>query len=768
MTGQGGSGVVVTAYSSNGTAFGTTLANAGSNDTFIVKYNTSGTVQWVARVASSTTEVGYGVAVDSSGNVYVTGIGGTTLTTAYNANGTAFATTIPLNANGNSYLVKYDTNGTVQWVTYVSASNGRDVAVDSSGFVYLTGITATLSTIFNVGGTTFGTVSASSTDTFVVKYTSAGRAVWSATIVSGSATGPGDIAYNIVTDSLGSVYLAGTFGNLPNAPMTVSNGDGSPDIIALGTFAIVKFDTNGIAQWTQPLNGMTSAYGVSTSSTGDVYIVGATASGTMQIMNGDGTPYTILKAIGGQDAFVAKLSSTATPQWAALLTSPVTDAGYAIALDSSANLYVTGQSGGIMTVYNSSGTAFATTLANSGPNDAMLIKYDSSGSVQWIARVASSLNDIGFSIATDSSGNVFVSGQGGNQTLFFYNANGTSFGSLVSQGGDAFVAKYNSSGAVQWIARVASTIQDFGYGLATDSSGSLYIAGGQASGAGIVAYNSNGTSFSPTLPGAGGGDAFIGKYDTSGNVQWLSRIASTGLDLGYGVATSGSLAYVVGQTGAGVTTTAYNADGTAFGTTLATLGSSDAFLIAYDTTTGFVSWVARMGSTGADIGYGVATDSSGNVYVAGSYGATFTAYSSNGVAFGTTLTYAGSTTDAFLAKYNSSGTVQWVARVSYGNSSDIAYTVCTDSAGNVYLGGQTGVTVVAYNADTTFFGSSATQYVGTGVIPFIVKYNSSGVVQWVSSMTGGGNNIRGIVADSSSNLYVVGSLAVSTFVAGST
>ena len=175
-----------------------------------------------------------------------------------------------------------------------------------------------------------------------------------------------------------------------------------------------------------------------------------------------------------------------------------------------------------------------------------------------------------------------------------------------------------------------------------------------------------------------------------------------------------------------------------------------------------------MGGTGIDNAFSIAIDPSGNLYVAGSYAALMTFYNANGTSFGTTLANTGGT-DTFLAKYDSTGTVLWVARVAY-TAADIAYGVQTDSGGNVYIAGQSTTLAVAYNADTTLFGSSVPPFLTGGTVSTsIVKYDSSGVVQWIStSHGGGGSTLRGIDLDSSDNLYATGTFTTSTLLPSST
>lgn len=775
VTGSGGTGVTVTAFSSNGVAFGTTLPNSGSTDAFLVKYNSSGTVQWVARIASTAADAGRGIATDSSGSVYVAGITGTAITTAFNSDGTAFGTTLPAFVSGNCFLVKYNSNGFVQWIARVGGGSAFAVCTDTSGNVFFAGTTGATATIYNRNDVLFETLNTiGAADAWLVKYNTNGFPQWVVQIGSSA----NEVTGNVATDSAGNVYFSGSFGtgtSLALPRFTIYDATSTVFATAYGSFGLVKYDPDGIPKWFQSLNDAGTANDVAVTTIGDAYITGF-GGAAMRVLNSDFTPYKVLNSVGGgQDAFIVKQSQSGVPQWAATLSSTGSDTGFGVATDTGNNIIVCGQGGAgvVTTVYNADGTAFGTTIPVAGAqSEAILAKYNSSGSVQWVARVSSTQIDIGNSVATDSSGNIYVTGQGGaGAVITAFNSDGTAFGTTLANAGgnDAFIIKYNPSGVVQWVARIASTGNDIGFAIATDSAGNVVVAG-QGGNAVVTAFSSNGVAFGTTLANDGAGDAFLVEYDTNGIVQWVARVGSTQADIGFGLAvdgTSGQI-YITGQSGTGVTVTAYNANTTAFGTTLASAGSTDVFLIAYNTS-GAVQWVARMGSAAADTGRAVTTDSSGNVYVAGFYGGTFTAFSSNGVAFGTTLTSTGSV-EAFLVKYSSSGIVQWVAQM-VGTGTDIGFAVRTDSAGDVYVSGQATTVLVAYNSNGTFFGSGGLQssLTGGGIYSFVVKYSSSGSVQWVSAAYGGGTaTIRGLAIDSANSLYTTGLFTSSTFVPSTT
>jgi hypothetical protein len=97
-----------------------------------------------------------------------------------------------------------------------------------------------------------------------------------------------------------------------------------------------------------------------------------------------------------------------------------------------------------------------------------------------------------------------------------------------------------------------------------------------------------------------------------------------------------------------------------------------------------VLWAAQIAGTSSDYGYGVATDSSGNVFVTGVYSAALTLYNTGGTT-GATLAFTNAT-DAFIAKYSSTGTVLWAAQIA-GTGSDYGQAVATDPSGNVVVTG---------------------------------------------------------------------------------
>ena len=173
-----------------------------------------------------------------------------------------------------------------------------------------------------------------------------------------------------------------------------------------------------------------------------------------------------------------------------------------------------------------------------------------------------------------------------------------------------------------------------------------------------------------------------------------------------------------------------------------TSGTTRDIFVAKLNSSGVVQWVYTAGGTGADRGRKIALDSSGNIYVAGYY--------ENTVDFGGGNITSNGSWDAYLLKLNSSGTFQWVK--SYGASNnDLGRDVAIDSNDNIYLTGN-------FRGTVDFGGGDVSSNPSTNAYIFLVKFNSSGVFQWVYTAGGTGvDDVRSLGLDSSDNPYITGS-----------
>jgi hypothetical protein len=458
------------------------------------------------------------------------------------------------------------------------------------------------------------------------------------------------------------------------------------------------------------------------------------------------------RSVVGNAGGLGQTATATSNGWAAQIAGSVNDVGFGVATDSTGNVFVTGQYQSALTLYNTGGGT-GTTLTVTGGYDAFLAKYSSAGSVVWATRIAGTgtSNEIGFGVATDSSGNVFVTGQ--YQTaLTLYNTGGGTGATLAFTGGsDVFLAKYSSAGSVVWATRIAGSTNDGGQGVATDSSDNVFVTGYYT--AALTLYNTGGGT-GATLAFTGSVAVFLAKYSSAGSVVWATRITgTTGSSSDYGNAVATDLSGNVFVTGyySGVLTLYNTGGGT--GATL-TWTSLDCFLAKYSSA-GSVVWATRIASGDINVGQGVATDSSGNVFVTGYYGAALTLYNTGG-GTGTTLTVTGGY-DVFLAKYSSAGSVVWATRIAGTTTSgDISTALATDSSGNVFVTGYYGAALTLYN---TGGGTGATlAYIG-GNDAFLAKYSSAGSVLWATRIAGtttGNDQGYGLATDSSGNVFVTG------------
>ena len=765
----------MTVYNADATAFGTTLANAGSNDAFVTVYNSSGVVQWVARLVGTSAENATCVKVATDGSIIVGGSYTSNPMTAYNANGTAFGTTLSYSGtNNDSFLAKYSSSGTVQWIAKIAGAAQETITsltLDSSNNICVVGFYASApSTAYNASGTAFGTTISNplygtSTQSFIAKYDISGNVLFYTKI--GGSSGLDAYINGITTTSDNGFAITGS---CSGSALTLYNADGS----AFGTtFAtsgsndtfVAKYNNSGVAQWIARIGESTGsdwASGICCLADGGIVVTGYWPAGALLLYNADGTTFgTALASPQNNDVFIAKYNSAGVVQWGAKLGGAgITghDYGYALCAMADGGFAVAGYyASNPLTAYSADGNAFSTTLANSGSNDAFIAKYNSSGYVQCVANFSGSSDDQAVALASCPDGDVVV---GGTFTSASLGLQGASRALTLVGGNDGYVAKYGlkgaplplTSGTVQWVARLGGSGSDLGYSVTSTSDGGVVVIGNYASSP-LTAYHANGTAFGTTFATAGGSDVFVAKYTSSGTVLWVAHLGGTLADAGNAVtSTSDGGIVVIGNFNSNPFTS-YHANGTAF-SSIGNWGVStgDVFVIKY-TSSGTVLWIATVAGTGYDFGYGVTSTSDGGIVVTGNYLSNpLTAYHANGTAFGTTLANAGGN-DAFVAKYTSSGTVSWVARIA-GTSTDSGIAVTSTSDGGILVvGNHISTTLTAYHADGTAFGTTLANYTGTDAL--IAKYTSSGTVSWVAVVAGTGNDYSNAVTSTSDGGIVV-------------
>ncbi len=315
-----------------------------------------------------------------------------------------------------------------------------------------------------------------------------------------------------------------------------------------------KYNSDGTAAWVHQLgsSAIDIAGAVAAAASG-VYVAGST-EGVLPGQTG----------AGGPDAFLRKYDRAGAVAWTLQFGTPAGDSALAVAADPS-GVYVAGGTGG---------TFPGQTRA--GDYDAYLQKYDPNGTLVWTRQFGTVAGDDARAVAADGSG-AYVAGL----------TTGTFPGQTSAGGADAYLQKYDQDGTLIWTRQFGTSGTDEPRGLAADGSGA-YVAG----------------LTDGTLPGqvnAGSQDAFLWKFDGSGNDAWTREFGTSATDIANGVAITGSHVYVVGYT-----------QGTFPGQVS---GGDDAFLRKYDAD-GNVTWMHQFGTPTSDSGDGVAANGS-RVYVAG-------------------------------------------------------------------------------------------------------------------------------------------------------
>jgi uncharacterized delta-60 repeat protein len=335
---------------------------------------------------------------DNAGNVYVTGY----------SYGSA--------SNYDLVTIKYNTNGVRQWLAkYNGPGSGADIAnsvfVDGAGNVYVTGYSDALTGNFI------------DNDATTIKYSPSGAQLWVARYDGGIQRS--DAGAMVKVDASGNVYITGS--------TTVRNGAYSRN-----DYLTAKYNSAGVQLWKATYNGPgnldDAAIGIVVDAAGNVYVTGTSFAGK--------------DPVGEEDYVTIKYNAAGSQQWLARYNGPASepDCATGIAIDNSANVYITGYSQGIDLDYAT-------------------IKYNTDGMQQWVARYNGPANsaDIAHAIKVDDAGNVYVTG--GDQKII-YNS-------------DYLTVKYNPAGIQQWTARFngSANDNDEAYALTVDQAGNVFVTG---------------------------------------------------------------------------------------------------------------------------------------------------------------------------------------------------------------------------------------------------------------------------------------------------
>ena len=430
-----------------------------------------------------------------------------------------------------------------------------------------------------------------------------------------------DYAQSTVVDVNGNLYLSGT-----TASTSLISSGGFQNVYGAGLYDafVVKFTSFGIRVWGSYYGGNGTEYGksISTDASGNIYLAGETSSSASIASGGHQNTY------GGSnnDAFLVKFNSSGIRIWGTYYGGSGSDIGQSLTVDASGNIYLTG-------VTNSTtGIALGGHQMNYGSGvDAFLVKFNSNGVRLWGTYYGGSGYDGTNFCKTDGLGNIYITGYTNSNTSIAIGGHQN----IIGGGNDAFLAKFNSSGVRIWATYYGGNADDGGGSISIDDIGNIYMVGGTSS-------NNNISSNGFQNNSGGAGDAFIVKFNSSGQRIWGSFLGGSQAESANSciVDITGNI-YLVGRT-ASTSGIALGGFQNYYGG-----GTNDAFMSAFNSS-GNLLWSSYFGGTGTEYGNSIVMDATGNIYLSGETSSVAAIASS-----GYQNNYSGGR-DAFLVRFNQS------------------------------------------------------------------------------------------------------------------
>jgi len=369
--------------------------------------------------------------------------------------------------------------------------------------------------------------------------------------------------------------------------------------------------------------------------------------------------YTTSFGAGHWDLFLVKFNSSGAVEWSRAVGGTSPDAGWSVVQTTDGGYAVAGETYSYSTEDNS---------------DLFLVKFSSSGDVEWSRAIDGTDDDVGRSVVQTVDGGYAVIG----------------FSYSFSSGDDVFLVKFSSTGSVEWSRAVG--------GGGTDCDIGLGISGIQTTDSGYVVAGYAGNRSFDTLINS---DLLLMKFSPTGSVEWSRAVGGTNFDMGRSVVQTSDGGYVV--TG---WTASFGAD------------SSDLFLVKFNSS-GVVEWARAVGGTNYDMGRSVVQTSDGGYVVAG-----MTA--SFGVEY---------YTDLFLVKFSSSGAVEWSRTVGEWSEEWGHSVIRTADSGYAVAGWTVSYGTGSYDLFLVKFDSEGNTCLGEEVSPNVIDITDSLVVidPWLST-----------------------------------
>ncbi len=741
------------------------LTYNGSNDGFIIKYNSNREVEWAKSIGGSDTDQITSVAETSDGGYIAGGYFGSDEIQVGNE-------TLTSNGYNDGLIIKYGSNGKVEWAkSFGDYSDERitSVAATRDGGVIAGGKFG--SNEIQVGDEIL--TKNGSNDGFIIRYSSNGTVEWAKNIGGSGA----DYIESVAETSDGGYIAGGYFGSdeiqVGNETL-ISNG--SSDGI------IIKYDANGGVKWAKSFGGNSVDYVTSVAETSDGGVIVGGYFYSDEIQAGDET----ITNNGSDDGFIIKYSSNGMIEWAKSIGGSEQDFIYSVSATNDGGVVVGGE------FWSSSIQVGNETLTNTstGNTDSLIIKYDVEGETEWAKNIPGnkySSEGINTIVATREGG-IIVGGyfeetiQVGSETLttngdrdgmiikfemqelpnpVITNANyiegssndyiqsvyATSDGGYIAGGyfesstieieditlnnkglegiKDGFVAKYDINNQVEWAKSYGGSGDDYISSIVETYDGG-YIAIGYFESSTIEIENYN-------INGNGKRNSLIIKYDSQGEIEWIKLIEG---DISLNSVKTSKDGIVIAGYFSG--TIVVEKD------TFVSKGGEDGLVIKYDTE-GNLIWTKVLGGTSIDKIEDVEITSDGDIVLGGYF------YSNTIQIEDIELTNTKNNYyDGLIVRYNQNGEVEWADNLK-GNNSDYICSLIATEDGGIIAGGYYYGTIELNNG--TLQNNSTYSTMSDGLI---IKYTADGDIEFAKNVGGNNNDEIHVISRTNDGGYIVG------------
>ena len=733
-------------------AFDTT--HNGSRDAFVAKLNAAGSaLEYATYLGGSDYDYGYGIAIDTLGHAYITG---NTESDDFPTTSGALDGSFNGGYYGDAFVARFNATGTaLEYATYLGGTDndwGRDIAADNSGYAYITGYTESDDFPATAGALDESFNGGYHPDAFVARLNPSGSALIYCTFLGG---GDEDRGYAITIDDLGNAYVAG-YTESDDFPTTAAAYDTTLDP-SRDAFVIKLNSAGSDLEYGTFIGGdhRDVGYGIFLNAAGDVYVAGYTRSEDFPT-----TANAVDNTHNGQeDAFVVQLDpALSVLEYATYLGGSYDDVANRVFVDASGNIYLAGETysedfpttdGAFDNTYNNQWDIF---VAKLGPGiEVTHGAIDGTVSEAKGPITGATVTARGPTIAsatTNASGYYIID----DLPTGTYDVTASAVGYSPSKEENVVVTEDDTSAVdfslspfsggdkLVWSTFLGGGTDDLAYGLAVDDAGYVYLAGETTS----LDFPTTAGAFDSTRDNYA---AFVTKLDpTASSLVYSTFLGGTSTDYGEDMALDAeNNVFVVGYT----LSNDFPVTPGAFDTTHN--GSRDAFVAKLNAAGSALEYATYLGGSDYDYGYGIAIDTLGHAYITGNTESDDFPTTSGALDGSFNGGYYG---DAFVARFNATGTALEYATYLGGTDNDWGRDIAADNSGYAYITGYTesdDFPATAGALDESFNG-------GYHPDAFVARLNPSGSALIYCTFLGGGDEDRGyaITIDDLGNAYVAG------------